>query len=1193
MAPSDSPQLVFTLAPKMEASRQHSRLLVPAGEGFEAEMRRLLSPLIISPKSHFVRRMRSTGKGRARQLLPAKQCAQGLLPYLLPPGEARGKVGQAVLDQVQWLCADIDKAPMTVPELLDLLASAFDGVKRATWTTWSCADGRASARLVFPLSRLSTFEEVCSLWWWARRRLEEAGLPDGSYDGSGPTLDPRLDAKLFYLPAYPESRVVGDEGWGGTIPCGYVSEDADALLDVDAVLPEAHRCELADRESFATRWPGIPLPGGKAKGARGGKNSPRLPVVQSAWTGQKIGGKAKGGSSQTMRVDFSEVMLGGTTTSLREWADAHLAPGQKAGVGSPFRPDGGSGLAGKSLYVNRDDDGRLWAYDFGTEITYQDVSGALTAAPIAVIAKAAKGVGAQPRRVSAKARAQAAQARASRCPTTGEELEATGRLTARPDGSWKLALDPEDLIQQRYLDPRRILKLLDLEIEALVAAWKPAPDSRKISCTVWKAGQGRGKTHAAQTWVKYTLERGGRVVAVSPTRSLSRDSARRYQLPCYLDESPTGYLEGSVATCSQSLHRVPHFQCEGGELTFRAHGADLLILDEVEQIVSSWGGAHLKDSEARGAYEAAVRHVGVAKGVMLMDADAGDLTQALLTASGRDPASTLWIEAPPAARRAMRVIDSYPEALAEAIREAREHRVAIACQSVAEAATVGKALPLWCGLPTLVLSAETIDRYDLADLEAILKVHGHIVYTPVLGTGVSIDLVSHFHRVYAFLHDGVGTSPGALQLLSRVRYPVEREVVVARLGGAREPEAWEKDASEVRDRWYRRESHTLKKIGFTRNLPQDLCVVVAGGLQVDKRVASYVELMSMAHAQSVREGRGQVVHHLCAHVSKLGWKVVVQSHVVASEEAVEARDVRKQARAEVTGEAISAIVQAQDLEPKELERVQRRGPTSREEKLGLRRAALTRFYGEGAADDEKIVAWDDRGKGRSRARAFAHAVAASEGGAALDTLLRLDYKEVERGTSAVRLSHRFVKAKWLADLAARLLGQSLSQHSPITTPSQSAVTVSSTAAQGVATFLDSPLGRRLAALLGITVRADVTSNPMQLASSLLTACGLRLKAKQVRVPASTPGAEDDRVRVYSVDLDDLAELQERSAIYLAALRSGTIASDSSEEGGDAPAAPKAAPIQAEVIDLDRWRAFQERILETERNLEAGIASFGT
>lgn len=1126
----------------MEWSRKHSRETVPLGEGWQKWAVGFFSPLRVPKAGTSWRPERKTGTGAAAKALAAKSCASGVLAYDLPSGVARSAKGAAALDRWHWAPFDVDKAGMPVADLLKVIQEVSRDTKVASYTTWSAQDGKASARLLFPLSRAATYDEVCALWWWMRARLEAAGLPDASYDGSAPALDPRLDSRLFYLPAYPASQTVGDEGWGGVMPHGEISEDDVPVLDVDAVLPLARAAESADHASFAARWPGVPLPGGKG---RGGKVTTRSSSSKTSLS--------KAEKVSATRVDFTTIAFEGTT--LKAWAIQNVPPGSWASVDTPWREDECWGAAGTAMSLHVEEDGRIWAKDFRSGLAYIDVSGTFEGdvySPPTVKAKASK-------KTSGEVEA----------PTSVDDL-----LQVHKDGvgRWVASLGLGDLTPEGWASHQVIKRLIVEEGKKMPEADRPGKHGFRT--TILEIGQGRGKTELASRLCKEARAKGKKVVAVAPTRSLVSDCARRFGLPDYRSVSE-GPICGSVAVCLPSLPRVVNYSlpAEGSTsqtFTFDVKGVDLLVLDEIEQQVAALGGDHLSDGEARSAWKALVEHVHLATEVLLLDANAGPLTRHLLSVAGRDPSKTLWVRAPGAAPRRLEVLkraDQWRTRLLEACKTGRQ---AVPCHSCPEAESLAKLAPLWNGLPSLVLTADSILKYgiDVSNLDAILPGYGHLFYSPAIGTGVSITLRNHFERVWGALCDSVGTATSALQLLSRVRHPVDRTIAITRLGGGRTPSFWEKDALKVEAKWWRAEATTLRKIGFKRSLPQAEIEVVGDGHEVCRKVRGYTTAMSLAHASQVKAGLGQVTEALSVYCSRLGWEVVEVSGDEVTDEEKAVRVAIKAAKEEVKVAEVAAITSAEDLDEKTIDRVRRRGAKTYEESLGVRRASIDRVYGEGAADDDRIVTFDDRGKGRKAIYGYAQVCAAVDGGEALTSLERLDRVELRRAGSPIRLRHRVVRAKGIASLVRKLVGgERLSQMFAIdndfTSPADvgHSVTITEDRAQEVADLLTSQVGRELATLLGVSV-GDASHSPMRLAGRVLEAAGLSMVGRQVR-----EGKE--RRRVYEVDLEALAQVQDLSTHYLECLRSGDLGDLDEDEEADRKMATSAQTYSDSIVsDLD-------------------------
>lgn len=1116
----------------MEWSKRHSRETVPLGAGWQEWAIRFFSPLRVPKAGTSWRPERRSGKGAAAKPLAAKSCASGVLAYDLPSGVARSSKGAAALDRWHWAPFDVDKAGTTVADLLKIIQEVSRDTKVASYTTWSAQDGKASARLLFPLSRAATYDEICAIWWWMRARLEAAGLPDACYDGSAPALDPRLDARLFYLPAYPASQTVGDEGWGGVMPHGEISGDDVPVLDVDAVLPLARAAEAEDREAFAARWPGVPLPGGR--GRAGGKATPS----------RSKSGPSKAEKSHAVRVDFTTVRFEGET--LRSWADKHLPVSSEVSIGSPWRDDGGSGENGKSFRLHRYDDGSLGGTDFGTDTFYRDVSSTFEGdvyAPPTVKVKTSKEVEA------------------------GPSIDDLKSVHVDEIGRWVASLGLSDLTPEGWASDKAIKKVIARDGD------RAAFPKGGFKTTILEIGQGRGKTELAARLCAEARAKGKRVVAVAPTRSLVSDCARRFGLADYraVGEGP---ITASVAVCLPSLPRVINYElpAEGSStqtFSFKTHGADLLVLDEIEQQVAALGGEHLADGEARSAWKALVEHVSLATEVLLLDANAGPLTRHLLEVAKRNPATTLWVRAPGAAPRRLEVMKRADQWRAALLKACETGRQAVACHSCAEAESLAKLAPLFQGLPSLVLTADSILKHgiDVSDLDKALPGYGHTFYSPAIGTGVSITLKGHFERVWGALCDSVGTAMSALQLLSRVRHPVDRTIAITRLGGGRTPSFWEKDATKVEAKWWRAEATTLRKIGFKRALPPAEIEVVGDGHQVCRKVRGYTSAMALAHASQVKAGLGQVTEALSVYCARLGWEVVeVDDEATEAEKAV--RVAIKAAKEEVKVAEVAAIVQAEDLDEKAIDRVRRRGAKTYDESLGLRRASIDRVYGEGAADDDRIVAFDDRGKGRKAVYGYAQVCAAVEGGEALTSLERLDRVELRRAGSPIRLRHRVVRARGIANLVKRLVGASacgqiFAIDNTFTSPEDlpTSVRINEDRAQEVADLLTSQVGREMAALLGVSV-GDATHSPMRLAGRVLEAAGLSMVGRKVQV-------DGVRGRVYEVDLEALAQVQDLSTHYLECLRSGDLGDLDEDEEADRKMAKSAQTYSESIVsDLD-------------------------
>ncbi|TAK27453.1 MAG: hypothetical protein EPO40_17700 [Myxococcaceae bacterium] len=211
------------------------------------------------------------------------------------------------------------------------------------------------------LDRTATLHEVALAWWWGRRALLDAGLPEVNAKDGGPTVDPcALDGRLFYLLAVPTPMVPGTEDWGGVQPKGDVGEAGDIPLHIAAVQQAGLRARDVDEPAHFTRWPSATVPENRRAAVRHG-----LRVITSSK-------RAGGYRGRVERVDFTAVMVDDTGLNLLEWALRELEPGQEVAIGFPFdaRAPGDGILQGSSCRLHRSDDGRVWLHSFKHTASY-------------------------------------------------------------------------------------------------------------------------------------------------------------------------------------------------------------------------------------------------------------------------------------------------------------------------------------------------------------------------------------------------------------------------------------------------------------------------------------------------------------------------------------------------------------------------------------------------------------------------------------------------------------------------------------------------------------------------------------------------------------------------------------------------------------------------------------------------------
>src|SRR5690606_26498138 len=90
--------------------------------------------------------------------------------------------------------------------------------------------------------------------------------------------------------------------------------------------------------------------------------------------------------------------------------------------------------------------------------------------------------------------------------------------------------------------------------------------------------------------------------------------------------------------------------------------------------------------------------------------------------------------------------------------------------SVQESETLGRLLAgPGSTRKVLVLNRDTVGDYDLESINDWVARYDALIYTPVIGTGVSIDIRGHFTDLFALVNDSQGTVHDLQQQLARPR----------------------------------------------------------------------------------------------------------------------------------------------------------------------------------------------------------------------------------------------------------------------------------------------------------------------------------------------------------------------------------------------------------------------------------------
>jgi len=601
-------------------------------------------------------------------------------------------------------------------------------------------------------------------------------------------------------------------------------------------------------------------------------------------------------------------------------------------------------------------------------------------------------------------------------------------------------------INQRYLD---------LEIE---------PDDQYPNIVVIRSAKGTGKTQ----WLAEAAKCYPRVLSVGHRVSLVRQSAARLNLTPYYEDGRWITNAPRVATTIHSLDKIE---------TDAPY--DLVIVDEIEQVLKAIVNDRNLKSRKVSAVGALMEHLRKARLIILADADVGEATLTFIQSAFPDqPIAYVENEYAHRAIDHLVLLPSPEDVLQKALEwyETNSWKIALACNTRADADRAElfyrQFLP---DARILKITSETSENNNetLERINDILKDVDVFIYSPSVGTGVSIDVEGFALFGIARNGVGVGDVDDFRQQLGRIRNPLEREINVyvetKRMNEPTSPEAY-RDLAKLRE------------------LEADFRVSRASGAPepATEWDRVYLDLYCVVKAKTAAQKNAFFDNFVGAYAA----------------EGVEVWDDRDKPNLPTDRRRELAKALREQREAKERERAERianaptpdDAKTAEEKRDAERKVELEERYG--IEIDAELVLDDERGA-YGAAQRFA-AVEDAEIAKALDEI------EATRRFSADR--NRFALfAIWFNALLAALRLR-------IEEGAEIAITEE---------FIDLVERSRLLihAALGIKVREDFRRKPMSFIGALFQRIGVGIEGKQQR----TEGGK--RVRVYRLVNVDRARLR--------------------------------------------------------------------
>ncbi len=676
----------------------------------------------------------------------------------------------------------------------------------------------------------------------------------------------------------------------------------------------------------------------------------------------------------------------------------------------------------------------------------------------------------------------------------------------------------------------RVLRPSDL-VDGLLPFEDFAPD-RDLAL---RGPTGIGKTRYLSRLTEQARSKGKRVVAVVPFRSLAGEVAGRLGIEDYRDHG--GMLDGSVVVVINSLGRVSLYDFDDGEINDKP--VDLLIIDEAMLISAALaplrpGDGTMSGVECVEVWQTWQTMIRTAKRVVVSDAYlAGWLVDWLEELRGTRP-FVVDVQIP--STRTARIthdLARWRDTLHKAAEAGEKLAVAEASsQGVRHTARVLRERSP--GVPdkddgTLVPAVSSAaPGHDPTEIRAKADTFRHLVYSPTLGAGVSIDVKGHYERILARARGGTVTAAGLLQLAGRVRHPCSAEVLY---NVPRPVEDYRMPTPRhLLDAVLRRSETALKACREAGYIPQNLPTPYRHDGKrwlVRAELLTYLQWWSRCATWQYAVGAVDLGGALPLLLAEVGIPFEVDdAPPVAPIAAKRIHDPHRQAQRQTKEADKAAILAAEDLDDDEASQIASRGPQSVGEVAQLARHRVRKHYGDVS---EEIVDFDGLGKGVAKTRVHAQVslLAAGLG----DVIIAGDAEAIVGSTPPTHLRGDYLKARALWTVI-QMFQVAKGGPSGIAW-SKASIDVSKVGRALELVQLPSkrldhvPRVKQLKEVLetgGIKVTKKQAQEPIRLLSLVLRRIGVSLVSKRPVGEDGSPGP-----RVYNVNLERAAKVNEYAA----------------------------------------------------------------
>jgi hypothetical protein len=646
------------------------------------------------------------------------------------------------------------------------------------------------------------------------------------------------------------------------------------------------------------------------------------------------------------------------------------------------------------------------------------------------------------------------------------------------------------LLRERYLPPLKFRK----------------------GVTLIRSPMGTGKTESAVSLVQECKAGGFSVLVIGHRRSLLRTLAQRLGLDLYFetiaeDDSAADFQAVDVtdgyAIC---LDSVPT------RLQPAVHKFDVVIIDEAEQVIRHLAGGTLKDKR-RLAYETFGHYVKVASAVYLMDAHLDALTLSFVTRTVDPSADVRFIvNEPPVEQRhfdLMPTRESVVGKLAAAVAEGKKCYMATNSKRRA----IATALWLqahWPDKRVVAITQENAQQPKVQDLLGNLaeefefgrdgeKALDVLIGSPAIGTGIDITFdggavgVDH---VFGIFEAGVTTHFDVDQQLARVRNPGNVSVWVCpeTLNFETAPEAV---LRELRNTVARTDGF----VGFDRS----------GGPIFTEHDRPFIELWSEI-AATERTSKNALIDNWTALRERDGWVAIIGQ--ASDEDKDRGKAAMVEGKLLREAERAKRIMDADDIDDMEgarLNELSKKGaPLSTQDLARLEKWQLKEFYV--TTVDEALIAFDDD----ARTRRAVDMLEVMVGDVTLNQKIDKGQIDLKGDARVIAFDRQFRTAK--ADVLGRLLVAAGLLDAETGKFKVDAELRTDSLDDFVAAYIADK--RRIQSELGLDMRSDITTKPVQQLGRVLSLVGANV------VLAATTKDNGVKRRTYRIDGEKVMALMD-------------------------------------------------------------------